>query len=127
MPFATIRVSVLFGLVWLGAGAAATAHHSPSMFDQQQKKSVSGTVREFQWSNPHCYVQLLVRNAKGVEEEWSFEMGAPTYLYGRGWRPSTLKAGDVIHISYAPLRRGGNGGMLLQATRSDGKPLGKKP
>ncbi len=85
---ADVIAAPILGLVLLCVAATSTAHHSPSMFDQEQKKSISGTVREFQWTNPHCYVQLLVRNAKGVQEEWSFEMGAPTYLYGRGWRPS---------------------------------------
>jgi hypothetical protein len=97
------------------------------MFDPQQAKSLTGTVRQFQWTNPHCYIQLIVKNAKGQDEEWSLEMGAPTYLYGKGWRPSTVKPGDRLNVTIAPLRKGGTGGMLLQASTADGKPLGKKP
>jgi hypothetical protein len=119
----------------LGAVAAAgimalpvpvLAHHSAAMFDQQKQVELSGVVRQFQWTNPHCYIQLLVKNSQGQEEEWSLEMGAPVYLYNVGWRPGTVKAGDRISVAIAPLRKGGHGGLLLKATGADGKPLGKK-
>src|SRR5262245_24445034 len=92
------------------AGTAA-AHHSAAMFDDQHRISLSGTVRVFQWTNPHCYVQLLVKNSKGVEEEWSLEMAGPMYLYNLGFRPSTLKAGDQLTVKVAPLRNGKKGGL----------------
>lgn len=105
---------------------SARAHHSAAMFDQQKKIELTGTVREFQWTNPHCYIQLLVKNARGVEEEWSLELGAPMYLYNRGWRPSTVKAGDQLRVTLAPLRNGSKGGLLLDARTLDGKPLGRQ-
>jgi hypothetical protein len=97
------------------------------MFDLQQKTMLTGTVRQFQWTTPHCYIQLMVKNDKGVEEEWSLEMGARSYLYANGWRPSTLKVGDQINVIVSPLRKGGRGALVLQATTLDGKMLGKKP
>jgi hypothetical protein len=120
----------LGGTAWAALAfmpAAAVAHHSAAMFDQQKQVELSGTVRQFQWTNPHCYIQLLVKNAQGKEEEWSLEMGAPVYLYNVGWRPGTVKAGDRISVAIAPLRKGGRGGLLLKATGADGKPLGKRP
>jgi hypothetical protein len=105
--------------------SAARAHHSPVMFDQTQKMTLTGTVREFQWTNPHSYIQLVVKNDQGQEEEWSLEMAAPTYLYNRGWRPSSVKAGDALTVTIAPLRKGGNGGLLLSAATADGKPVGR--
>jgi hypothetical protein len=95
------------------------------MFDQTQKVTLTGTVREFQWTNPHSYIQLVVKNAQGQDEEWSLEMAAPTYLYNRGWRPSSIKAGDALTVTIAPLRKGGRGGLLLQAATADGTPIGK--
>lgn len=59
--------------------AAGQRASLPVAFDQNQTRSLTGTAREFQWTNPHCYIQLLVKNAKGVEEEWSLEMGAPMH------------------------------------------------
>jgi hypothetical protein len=107
------------------AAAAAQAHHSFAMFDSQKKLTVTGTVREFQWTNPHCYIQLMVKDAAGTNKEWSLEMGAPMYLYANGWRRSTLKAGDRIRVTINPLRSGAPGGVVIDATTADGKPLGK--
>jgi uncharacterized protein DUF6152 len=106
---------------------AAFAHHSPVMFDTTQPVALTGTVRVFQWTNPHSYVQLVVKNDQGQDEEWNIEMAAPTYLYNLGWRPGTLKAGDVLNVTIAPLRKGGNGGLLLKAATADGKPIGRTP
>ena len=102
---------------------AAHAHHSAAMFNAQQPLTLTGTVREFQFTNPHCYIQLQVRNARGVEEEWSVEMGAPTHLRGRGWKRTTLKPGDRVTVTIAPLRNGGRGGELRRITTADGQPL----
>jgi hypothetical protein len=110
----------------LGVGSAQ-AHHSPVMFDQSRQVTLTGTVREFQWTNPHSYIQLVVKNDQGQDVEWSLEMGASVYLYNLGWRPSTLKAGDTVTVTVAPLRKGGNGGLLLKAATADGKPIGKTP
>lgn len=114
-----------FAFIASGAIGTALAHHSPAMFDQEKIVEMSGTVRLFQWTNPHSYIQLVVKNAQGKEEEWSLEMGAPMYLYNRGWRPSTVKPGDAIKVTVAPLRSGKHGGLLLEVTTADGKPLGQ--
>lgn len=105
----------------------AWAHHSPSMFDGSKELTLSGTVREFQWSNPHSYIQLIVEPADGPEQEWSLEMGAHVYLYNLGWRPSTVKAGDTLTVKIMPLRNGAPGGLLIEATTADGKALGGRP
>jgi len=110
----------------LGA-PSVLAHHSPVMFDQAQPMTLTGTVREFQWTNPHSYIQLLVKNDQGQDEEWSLEMGASVYLYNLGWRPSSVKAGDTLTVTIAPLRKGGNGGLLLKAATADGKQIGRTP
>ena len=107
--------------------ATALAHHSPVMFDPSKPVMLTGTVREFQWTNPHSYIQLVVKNAQGQDEEWNVEMAAPTYLYNLGWRPGTLKSGDAVILTIAPLKKGGNGGLLLKATTADGKPIGRTP
>ncbi len=112
-------------LLLAGSAGPSLAHHSAAMFDQQKKVELSGVVREFQWTNPHCYIQLVVKNAQGKEEEWSLELGAPMYLYARGWRPSTVKQGDRLSVTLSPLRNGSPGGLLVEAKGADGQPLGK--
>ena len=105
----------------------ASAHHSAAMFDPEHKVTLSGTVRVFQWTNPHAYIQLIVPDQKGAPEEWSLEMAAPLYLQQRGWRPSTLKPGDKITVTVSPLRNltARKGGLVLTAVAADGKPIGK--
>ena len=112
-------------LVLVPLGAAA--HHSPSMFDGSKQLTLTGTVREFQWSNPHSYIQLVVKGADGTEQEWSLEMGANAYLYNLGWRPSTVKPGDTLTVKVDPLRNGTRGGLLVEAVTADGKALGRRP
>jgi hypothetical protein len=117
------RVALLLAAILLQAGTLR-AHHSAAMFDDQHRVTLAGTVRKFQWTNPHCYVQLLVKDSKGRDEEWSLEMAGPMYLYNLGFRPSTLKAGDKLTVKIAPLRSGAKGGLLVEAITGDGKRLG---
>jgi hypothetical protein len=103
------------------------AHHSPAMFDFSKELTLTGTVRLFQWTNPHSYIQLVVKPDDGPEQEWSLEMGANVYLYNLGWRPSTVKQGDTLTVIVVPLRNGGRAGLLVRATTADGKSLGANP
>ena len=106
------------------AAAPAQAHHSFAMFDMTKEVTVEGTVRQFQWTNPHAYIQLMAKDAQGRDVEWSLEMGAPMYLYARGWRPGTLKNGMHITVRVNPLRNGRPGGVVRDVTGADGKPIG---
>ena len=105
--------------------APGWAHHSFSMFDLQRQISLTGTVREFQFNNPHCFIQLVVET-DGRPEEWSIEMGAPAHLIRQGWKHSTLRPGDKISITINPLRNGGKGGNYVAAS-SEGRALGVAP
>jgi hypothetical protein len=107
------------------AGGAAYAHHSFAMFDMGKEVTVNGTVKQFQWTNPHAYIQVVSKDAGGRDVEWSMEMGAPMYLYARGWRPSSLKAGMRITVTLNPLRNGKPGGVVREVAAADGKPIGK--
>lgn len=69
------RHALLGGLsAWLIVIPCA-AHHSFAMFDMKRTVTLHGTVKQFQWSNPHCYIQLLVP-AQGTSAEWSIEMSS---------------------------------------------------
>ena len=104
------------------------AHHSPAMFDGSKQLTLTGTVREFQWTNPHSYIQLIVKPDDGTaEQEWSLELGANVYLYNLGWRPSTVKPGDTLTVTVIPMRNGKSGGLLVEARTADGKALGGNP
>ncbi|OYW45849.1 MAG: hypothetical protein B7Z08_01225 [Sphingomonadales bacterium 32-68-7] len=95
------------------------------MFDTARTQALTGEVRQFQWNNPHCYIQLRVTDAQGQQREYSIEMGAPMHLQGRGWTPRTLKAGDQVRVTIYPLRNGDAGGELASITTLDGRQLGR--
>jgi hypothetical protein len=112
----------LGALALLAPIAPVLAHHSSAMFDDQQSVTLAGTVKQFQWSNPHCWIQILVADKAGTVE-WSVEMGSPSQLYRGGWRPSILHAGDAIVVVVHPMRDGSKGGLFVSATHGDGTPF----
>jgi len=101
----------------------AHAHHSGAIFDDGKSTTLIGTVRAFQWTNPHCWIQILVPG-DGGSVEWSVEMGSPSQLYRGGLRPGSLKPGDRITVVVHPMRDGSNGGLFVSAIAPDGKALG---
>ncbi len=112
---------------FMGVAAAlialqASAHHSAAMFDDDKSVTLTGIVRSFQWTNPHCFIQVLVPGETGPVE-WSVEMGSPSMLFRSGWKPGTLKTGDKITVVIHPVRDGTPGGRFVSATGVDGKPL----
>jgi hypothetical protein len=109
-------------------GNPAVAHHSRSMFDQTKQITLVGTVKEFQWTNPHCWIQVLVPDPgnPGAEPvEWGIEMGAPVELMRKGWKPGSLNPSDKVTIVVNPLRDGQHGGLVLSVTGPDGKIIGR--
>src|SRR5690606_20388018 len=121
----TFKVACAGAVALALAGGTALAHHSFAMFDMNKEVTVSGTVKQFQWANPHAYIQLVAKDEAGRDVEWSMEMGAPMYLYARGWRPSSLKAGMRVNVVLNPLRNGRPGGVVRTVTSADGKAIGR--
>jgi hypothetical protein len=106
-----------------GATAPALAHHSFAMFDFQASKSVTGTIEQFDWTNPHTFIWLQVPTANGGSERYGFEGMSPNYLGRRGWSKTTLKPGDKVTVTYHPLKDGSKGGTYQKVMLSDGKEL----
>jgi hypothetical protein len=108
----------------LGFTAAARAHHSYAMFDMTQTVTIEGTVKDFQWTNPHGWIELLVATPNGPKQ-YSIEGNNLRVLTSVGWKFNTLKAGDKVTIEMHPLRDGRPGGSLVTATLEDGRKLGE--
>ena len=105
--------------------SSALAHHSFAMFDQSKIVTIQGIVKDFRWTNPHVFIQVIVKNDQGVDEEWSIEMTSPEHLVRTGWKPGTLKPGDKITLNIHPLRDGNiKGGQYLNGTGPDGPLIG---
>jgi hypothetical protein len=105
-------------------GAPAFAHHSFAMFDANQKMTLSGTVKEFQWVNPHAWIYVMVPGQDGQLEQWAIEMGGPIGLARQGWTPKTLKPGMQVKTVIHPMRDGSNGGQFMAITFPDGTQMG---
>jgi hypothetical protein len=120
-------LTAILGTAVLAVSSSADAHHSAAMFDASKEVTLAGTVKEFQWMSPHCWIQLLVPDAArpdGAPVEWGIEMDNPLGLTRHGWKASTLKAGDRIVVIVHPLRDGTNGAQVVRVTRADGTPVG---
>ncbi len=117
-----------FGAAALLAASSAPAHHSQAMFDASKEIRLAGTVKEFQWMSPHCWIQVLVLDPARPENppvEWGIEMDNPLGLSRLGWKPGSLKPGDRIVVVANPLRDGSQGGRVVSVTTADGTPIGK--
>jgi hypothetical protein len=125
---ARIRICCLVAACMLMAAGALMAHHSFAMFDQSKTLTLVGTVTEFQWTNPHAYIEIDVPEEKGGGvKHWSIELGSPSILQQGGWKFSDLKHGYKVTLRINPLRNGTAGGFLVQATLPDGRQLGNGP
>jgi hypothetical protein len=98
------------------------AHHSFSMFDHDKTVTISGTVKEFEYTNPHAWLHVMAADEKtGKPTEWSFEMGGVGQVAQQGWKPDTVRPGDKISVEMHPLKDGSHGGQYLGATLADGR------
>jgi hypothetical protein len=114
---------VLAAVLAAAAATTASAHHSFAAFDTSAEKTISGTVKQFDWTNPHTWIWVDVTNAQGGVDTFGFEGMSPNYLARRGWTKSTVKPGDTISITYRPMRDGSKGGMFMNGKLSTGKVL----
>jgi hypothetical protein len=114
----------LAGIAFTLSAIPALAHHSFAMFDAEKKVTLDGTVKEFQWTNPHSWILLTVSDAQGKAEQWAIEMGGPSGLARQGWVPKTLTPGMKVQAVIHPLRDGTPGGQFMAVTLPDGTQLG---
>lgn len=106
---------------------AAYVHHSGAMFDRNKEITITGTVSEFTWTNPHSSFKVDVPDANGKIDVWAIEMNGPNNIVRLGWKRSTIKKGDKVSVRINPLRNGQPGGWYLGITLPDGTVLGGEP
>jgi hypothetical protein len=126
------RLSGLLAVMVLCAGVPALAHHSGAMFDRTKTVELKGTLKQYQFSNPHVWIEVMVPPAgKNVDKsappvQWSIEGEGPSIMARMGLGPSVLKPGDKVTIKAHPLRDGRTGGSLITITLADGRVLPPK-
>ena len=106
--------------VGVAAVLPAAAHHSFATYDRTKTVTIKGTVKTFQWTNPHCVIWVVIQPAGGGDpQEWTIETTSPGVLTRSGWTRHSLNPGDRVSVEFNPLRDGSHGGGLNSVTLLD--------
>jgi len=112
-------------LVSAWVAAPLQAHHSMAGFDRKNPVTLVGTVKNFNWQNPHCYLELEVPGKNGTVT-WNVEMTAPGYLVRAGWKKTMIQPGDKVTVLAAPLFSGEPGALFVSVTLPNGQTLSER-
>ena len=116
-PFASLAAVAVLAAAW-----PAAAHHSHANYEAIKWTDIKGKVTELQWLNPHVWVYVDVKNAKGEMEQWALEGGSPAALTRGGWKKDTVKVGDEINVKCHLAKDGSNNCLLGFLTTPGGTP-----
>jgi hypothetical protein len=119
----TLVLTLLTLSMFAASVAPIAAHHSTVPFDTTKQTTLTGIVKEFDWTNPHTWIWINVPNDKGGMDLWGVEGMSPNYLGRRGWTKSTIKPGEKITIVGRPMKDGSKAAMFMSATLADGKVM----
>ena len=106
------------------ASAPALAHHSFAPYEPDVQIRVTGVVTDFQWTNPHVYIEMDVADSDGETKHWLIEAANPGILNRIGWKWNMIKVGDQISVIASPLRNGEPGALLKAVRLPDGTIFG---
>src|SRR5438445_13306805 len=107
-------LDVAIAAIW-SSGQPAAAHHSGAGFNSGTVVELKGTIKEFQFKNPHTWIQVLVPDASGKVTEWSLEWGSPNSLGRQGYRPTSFPPGAKVTVRLNPMRNGSPAGGFMAA------------
>ena len=117
-------MAVLMMCGWLVMAGSPSAHHSTSMYDSQNPVTITGIVKKFEWTNPHAFVYLEVKDEKtGKIVEWEVEMMSLNHLRGYGWTSKTVKPGDQLSATGAPAKSGAPSMIANRMKLADGREI----
>lgn len=105
------------------AAIPALAHHSMAGFDRTKTVTITGTVKQFKWANPHSWIDMEIPDGKGGVVDWNVEMTSPAVLIRAGWKSNVLKPGDKVTVQAHPQVSGEPGGIFVSVTTADGRTL----
>lgn len=116
----------LFGVLLTTAlavvgSASLLAHHGSASFDTEKEFTLKGTVTEWLWANPHCFLKIDVKDESGTVRTWNLELGNPTDISTQGYRRGTFKVGEAVTVVTQPVKSGAPVGRLRSVTMADGR------
>jgi hypothetical protein len=121
-----------FTTIALAAAAAALlsipawAHHSHANYNTNEFTTLSGTVTEVAWTNPHVWISIEVPDAQGRTQKWALEGGSPAALMRGGWQRDSMKRGDKVSVRCHRVRDGSEGCLLGFVTNINGTAMDKE-
>jgi len=123
----SLPIGSLAAFVAFAVAAPALAHHSTAAFDMEKTVEITGTVEDFQWTNPHTWTNVKVEGSDESAGIYGLEGMSPNYLGRNGWTKSTLKPGDKLTFQVHPLKDGRKGGFMVAVKLPDGTLLYNLP
>ncbi len=118
----------LFGVSIVTAGVLlvsvpVVAHHAASTLDTGKEVTLKGTVTEWIWSNPHCFLLFDAKDDSGTVRNWAVETQNPTSMTQRGWSRTSFKVGDEVTITIEPAKNSQPVGRILNVILPNGQKL----
>ena len=118
------RTALLTSFGWLLAAAGAGAHHSTAMYDAQNPVTVSGAVKRFEWTNPHAFIFIDVKDEKtGKVTEWEIELMSLNHLRSYGWTSRTVTPGEILSATGSPAKSGAPSMIANRIKLPDGREI----
>jgi hypothetical protein len=118
------RTVIISTFGWVLAAVGAGAHHSTAMYDSQNPVTVTGSVKKVEWTNPHAFIYLEVKDDKsGKVIEWEIELMSLNHLRGYGWTSKTVKVGDMVSATGAPAKSGAPSMIANRVKLPDGREI----
>jgi hypothetical protein len=102
---------------------SASAHHGAASFDNEKTLTLKGTVTEWLWLNPHCFLKIDVKDETGTLRNWNLELGNPTDSPSVGYRRTSFKPGDEVSVTVTPVKSGAPIGRLRTVILPNGQKL----
>jgi hypothetical protein len=118
-----LRSAVLSGAMLCSVSAPLWAHHSFAAYDQSVVKTVTGTLKEFDWNAPHSGITVEYVDEKGAAQEMSVTTGAPSTIASQGFKSKDFRVGTQVTLSWHPNRNGTPGGEMTELKLEDGRVL----
>ena len=109
--------------VTLVVSTSVQAHHGTASFDTSKDLTLKGTVTEWIWANPHCFLKFDAMDDTGTVRNWAVEVSNPTDMTKRGWQRTSFKVGDAVTVNLQPVKNGAPIGRLRTVTLPDGSTL----
>jgi len=113
----------LVSLCFLAVSLRLLAHHGAAGYNMDKELVMKGTVTDWLWANPHCFLKYDTTDDAGTLSHWAVEVSNPTDMTKRGWSKRSLKPGDEVTVTVRPAKNGAPVGQLLKVVLPDGQTL----